>query len=506
MEDTKEIINLTTPLSRKEKKLILSAFDFAKKAHSGQKRFSGDPYFIHSYETAKILARLKMSSKIITAGLLHDVIEDAGVKEKEIEEEFGPEVLFLIQGVTKLGKLKYRGVERHNESLRKLFVAVSQDIRVIIIKLADRLHNMRTLQYVPKHKQERIAKETLEIYVPIAYRLGIRVLSRQLEDTAFPFVNKKEYEKTKKLLKEKSTEDAKKLEKFQKSVKKALAKNNITKFNSDYRIKTLYSLYKKLLRKDWNIEKIYDISALRIILSDITDCYKVLGIIHSIWRPLPGRIKDYIAFPKPNRYRALHTTIFTGYGNVVEIQIKTREMHKEAEFGIASHVSYKEKGDVDSNSNIFWIKRLLPFKNYFGKNNLKKEFDYDDIPSWVKEFVEYQSEIRNKESLKEELKDDFFQQRIFVFTPKGDVIDLPVDSTPIDFAYAIHSEIGNKISGVKINGKMVSLDTKLKNGDIVEIITNKNSSPKQKWLDYARTTSAKKHIRTSIQESGRKKY
>ncbi len=365
---------------------------------------------------------------------------------------------------------------------------------------------MRTLQYVPKHKQERIAKETLEIYVPIAYRLGIRVLSRQLEDTAFPFVNKKEYEKTKKLLKEKSTEDAKKLEKFQKSVKKALAKNNITKFNSDYRIKTLYSLYKKLLRKDWNIEKIYDISALRIILSDITDCYKVLGIIHSIWRPLPGRIKDYIAFPKPNRYRALHTTIFTGYGNVVEIQIKTREMHKEAEFGIASHVSYKEKGDVDSNSNIFWIKRLLPFKNYFGKNNLKKEFDYDDIPSWVKEFVEYQSEIRNKESLKEELKDDFFQQRIFVFTPKGDVIDLPVDSTPIDFAYAIHSEIGNKISGVKINGKMVSLDTKLKNGDIVEIITNKNSSPKQKWLDYARTTSAKKHIRTSIQESGRKKY
>ncbi len=499
MSSVKEITNLISSLPKEDFELIEKAFEFSKKAHEEQKRFSGDPYFVHPCETAKLLAELKMSPVTISAGLLHDTLEDAGVSEKEIEENFGEEILFLVRGVTKLGKLKYRGVERHNESLRKLFVAVSQDIRVIIIKLADRLHNMKTLEYVPEHKQERIAKETLEIYVPIAYRLGIRKLSRQLEDISFPFVYPKEYEKTKSLLRQKTKEDARKLDKFQKSIKKALAKNSVTHFSLDYRVKTLYSLYNKLLRKDWNIEKVYDISALRIIVPDIDDCYKALGIIHGTWRPLPGRIKDYIAFPKPNGYQALHTTIFTGYGNVLEIQIKTKKMHRESEYGVASHILYKEGGKKGVlGSNLLWIKRLLPFKNPV-KGKVSQEINYEDIPAWIKELVEYQSLENGKPDSEEELKDDFFQLRIFVFTPKGDVIDLPIGSSPIDFAYAIHSEIGNRTSGVKINGKLVSLDTRLKNGDIVEIITNKKSKPSQKWLDYAKTATAKKHIKSALQ-------
>lgn len=500
MENVKEIIQNISPLSKSETKLIVDAFEFSKKVHDGQKRFSGEPYFVHLFETAKTLSEIKMSPTTIAAGLLHDSIEDAGVKEEEVQKLFGDEILFLVRGVTKLGKLKYRGVERHNESLRKLFVAVSQDIRVIIIKLADRLHNINTLEHVPKHKQERIAKETLEIYVPIAYRLGIRKLSRKLEDASFPFVYPKEYEKTEDLFMQKNKEDSQKLEKFQKSIKKALAKNSITDFTVHYRIKTLYSLYNKLQRKDWNIEKIYDISALRIILSDVDTCYRVLGLIHGIWRPLPGRIKDYIAFPKPNGYQALHTTIFTGYGNVVEIQIKTKKMHLEAEYGVASHISYKEDKKNKIGSNLLWVKRLLPFREKFDENKSNQEISYDDIPSWIKELVDYQSKKENKVSFEEEIKDDFFQQRIFVFTPKGDVIDLPIGSSPIDFAYAIHSEVGNHTNGVKVNGKLTSLDKELKNGDIVQIITNKNSKPSQKWLEYARTTVAKKHIKSTLQE------
>ncbi len=499
MESVKEIINLTNPLPESDIELISRAFDFSKRMHEGQMRLSGEPYFLHPYETAKILADLKMSPVTICAGLLHDVIEDGKATEEEIEKEFGSEVLFLVQGVTKLGKLKYRGVKRHNESLRKLFVAVSQDIRVIIIKLADRLHNMKTLEHVPDHKRERIAIETLEIYVPIAYRLGIRKLHRGLEDEAFPFVYPKQYEKTKELSKEKSREDEQKLDKFQRSVKKALAKNGITEFTVNYRIKTLYSLYNKLLRKDWNIDKVYDISALRIILPDVKDCYGVLGVIHGIWRPLPGRIKDYIAFPKPNGYQALHTTIFTGYGNVVEMQIKTKKMHREAEYGIASHLSYKGGLNDKPGSNFLWIKKLLPFKNGLGKHE-NKEINFDDVPAWIKELVEYQAVVQNQENLTEELKDDFFQQRIFVFTPKGDVVDLPIGSSPIDFAYSIHSEVGDHTAGSKVNGKMVSLNSPLKNGDIVEIITKKGSKPSRKWLDYIKTATAKKHIKAALQE------
>lgn len=487
MDHLREIIDLMNSKTNKDIELVSKAFTFAESVHNGQLRFSGDPYFVHVRETAKILAELGMSSTTIAAGLLHDCIEDGKATREEVEDIFGKEILFLVEGVTKLGKLKYRGAERHNESLRKLFVAVSQDIRVIIIKLSDRLHNMQTLEYVPKHKQKRIAEETLEIYVPLAYRLGIRKLSRPLEDYAFPFVYPEEYKKTKELLKTRNKEQFHKLDQFQKSIKKVLAKENITEFTVDYRMKTLYSLYKKLVRKDWNIEKIYDISALRIIVRDVEECYRVLGIVHSTYRPLPGRIKDYIAFPKPNGYKALHTTIFTGYGNVVEIQIKTKQMHQESEYGIASHVGYKE----NTMENFSWIKKLLPFKNVFSE---QKEINFEDVPSWIKDLVEFQKTA----GLEDEIKSDFFQQRIFVFTPKGDVIDLPINSTPIDFAYAIHSSIGDHIGGAKINGKMVSIGSTLNNGDIVEIVTKKQVTSNKKWLNYVKTVSAKKHIKAAI--------
>jgi len=500
MENVKEIIELMEFPTKQDIDLITKAFCFAQIIHQEQKRFSGESYFIHPFNTAKILASIGMSSVVISAGLLHDCIEDGKVEEEKLKKEFGEEIFFLVKGVTKLEKLKYRGLQRHRESLRKLFVAVSQDIRVIIIKLADRLHNMQTLKYLSEDKQRRIALETLEIYVPVAYRLGIRKISRQLEDLAFSFVYPKEYQKTKDLLKIKSREDLHKLDKFQKSVKKALAKKGITKFITDYRIKTLYSFYKKLERKNWNVEEIYDLSALRIIVSSVEECYKILGIIHGIWRPLPKEIDDYIAFPKPNNYQALHTAVFTGYGNIVEIQIKTKEMHQEAEYGIASHILYKENIKRRKINNFLWIERLLPSRVFLNEQKDKKEKDLNnDIPVWIKELVEYQK--INKEDLEEDMKNDFFQKRIFVFTPKGDVIDLPINSCPIDFAYIIHSDVGNHIAGVRINGKMVSLETKLKNGDIVEILIKKEAKPSRKWLEYIKTASAKKHIRIALSKN-----
>jgi GTP pyrophosphokinase len=497
MKNVKEIIELMKNPSKQDIDLVNKAFNFAQLTCQGQKRFSGEPYFIHCVKTAKLLADIEMSAVVISAGLLHDCIEDGRAKEEELKKEFGEEIFFLVKGVTKLGKLKYRGAQRYKESLRKLFIAVSQDIRVIIIKLADRLHNMQTLKYIREDKQYRIAAETLEIYVPIAYRLGIRVFSRQLEDLAFPFVYPKEYEKTKKLLKTKSKKDLILLDKFQKSVRKVLVKKGITKFKIDYRIKTLYSTYKKLKSKDWNIEEIYDISALRIIVSDVEECYKILGIIHGIWKPISEKIKDYISVPKPNNYQSLHTTVFTGYGNVVEIQIKTKKMHQEAECGIASHILYKEKIKKKKMNGFFlWIKHLLPSKVFLDQKKEGREKFLDDIPTWIKDLVEYQQS--NSEEAEEDIKSDFFQQRIFVFTPKGDVIDLPVNSSPIDFAYAIHSQIGNHTAGARVNGKMISLETKLTNGDIVEILTKKEGRPNRKWLEFAKTTLAKKHIKAAL--------
>lgn len=464
MASPREIISSMNTASPEEIALIEKAYAFAEKAHKDQKRFSGDPYFNHVFGTAKNLAELGMDGTTIAAGLLHDTIEDVGVLPAVIEQEFGKDILFLVQGVTKLGTVKFRNSTQHNESMRKLFIAMSEDLRVLIIKLADRLHNMRTLHFVLEEKQRRIAGETLEIYAPLAYRFGMRKLSRELEDLAFPFVMADEYQKIKGLTKQKKSENIERLEKFYKSVRKALAEEHIEVVKTEYRLKSLYSLHKKILKKKGELEKIYDIIALRIIVKDVADCYRVLGIIHGTWRPLPGRIKDYIAFPKPNGYKSLHTTIFTGDGSIVEVQIKTEEMHTQAELGIASHLTYKG----ESKKKIGWIKDMV------------------------------QDQEPHKKTFVNSLKSDFLKERIFVFTPKGDVIDLPVDSSPIDFAYSVHSDIGNHMAGVKVNGKMSSLNKPLKNGDIVEIITKNSAKPSAKWIEFCKTTLAQKHIRAVL--------
>jgi GTP pyrophosphokinase len=492
--EVNEIIKLIDSPTPEDITLITKAYNMAEEAHAGVLRKSGEPYFNHVYETAKILAEIKMCPSVISAGLLHDSIEDGVLTEEKIQKEFGNEILFLVNGVTKLGKLKYHGAERHIESLRKLFVASAQDIRVIIIKLCDRLHNMRTLQYVRPDKQKRIALETLEIFAPLAYRLSIRKISRELEDLSFPYVYPEQYKNTKELLKQKSAETLPRLEKFMKSVKIALAEAGLTNFKTDYRQKGLYSLSKKIAIKGGDIENIYDILALRIFTDNVADCYKVLGIIHSKWRPLPGRIKDYIAMPKLNGYRSIHTTVFTGDGSVVEVQIRTHEMHQEAEYGIASHLSYKDIKNSE-NKEMNWFSQFLPKS----LNSLfqPKPKNHNGGPAWMKDLAESHLDSDGEEMLSD-LRTDFFSQRIFVFTPKGDVVDLPIDSSVIDFAYAIHSDIGNHIASAMVNHKISPLDAKLNNGDQVEIITKKNAKPNRKWLDYAKTSMAKKFIKTAL--------
>ncbi len=493
-----DITDLVKNITSQDKELIKKAYDFAKKAHEGQFRESGDPYFTHVFETAKNLARLNMNPVVIAAGLLHDVIEDTKITNEEIKKEFGEEILSLVEGVTKLGKLKYRGLKRHTESLRKFFIATSQDIRVLIIRLADRLHNMETLQYLPREKQIRKSTEVLEIFAPLAYRLGMRILNRELEDLAFMYLEPEEYKKTVEILRQRKKRDMKFLEKFDRSLKKALAKGDIRNFTTSFRVKGIYSSYHKLKRKD-EIEKIYDITALRIITNSIADCYKALGIIHSIWKPLPGRLKDYIALPKPNDYQSIHTTIFTGDGGIVEIQIRTKEMHEIAEMGIASHLSYKGEKSKDVLSQIAWIKNLL-LKNAQPKQEECKPLS-ETSPEWIKTLGnECTDNKRKDENFIEDLKTDFFEYRVFVFTPNGDVIDLPSDSSPVDFAYAIHSDIGNHMSGAKINGKLASLDTKLKNGDIVEITTKQSSKPTRKWLSLIKTSEARRNIKSTLKK------
>lgn len=459
-----------------DKNWIIKAFNFAEKSHEGQKRASGEPYFNHVFEVAKTLAKLGMDPKTVVAGILHDTIEDTEATEEQIEEEFGKEVLFLVNGVTKLGTLKYRGRERHVESLRKFFVAMAEDVRVIIIKLADRLHNVSTLKHLKPEKAKRIALETIEIHAPLANRLGMWKLKGQLEDLAFPFAFPKEAEDLEKILKHKSKADEKYLDQVYKSLQKELVKNGLKAQEISYRVKGLYSLYKKLQNKDMDIDKIYDLVALRVIVPTIEDCYRVLGIIHGSWTPIPGRIKDFIALPKPNGYKSLHTTIFTGNGGIAEIQIRTPEMHEQAEYGVASFFAYKEKV-FDSNGN-------------------------EDVKTgWIEQFKELQKNVSNPDNFLKNLKIDFFSKRIFVFTPEGDVIDLPDESNAIDFAYAVHSDIGNHITGAKINGKFSSIYTKLKNGDIVEVQTNEKSNPTSKWLDTAKTTLARRHIKKYLDEN-----
>ncbi len=504
MADLNQLISLLSEISDSDKALVEKAYKFAEKAHSGQKRFSGEPYFNHCFETAKILAEQGMGPVSVAAGLLHDALENAGIKPEELEKEFGKEILFLVDSVTKLGKLHYHGVERHIESLRKLFVAMSQDLRVLIIKLADRLHNMRTLQFVKPEKQERIAAETLQIYAPLAYRLSMRKINRELENLAFPYVFPKEHETVKGLLKQREKESVARLEKFSRSMKKELAKNGLTQIHTDARLKSLFSLWRKLQRKNMEIEKIYDILALRVIVPSLDDCYKALGIIHSHWRPLPGRIKDYIAFPKPNDYKGIHTTVFTGDGGIVEVQIRTEEMHRQAEYGVAAHLAFKEgKKTSDKTLGLLWLAQFIPFIN---KKMDEPATENKEVPNWIKQIADSQTELLKSgtDEYFDNMQTDFFQHRVFVFTPKGDAVDLPIEAGPIDFAFAIHSDIGDHASGAKVNGKLVSLDTKLKNGDIVEILVKESAHPNAKWLNFVKTNFAKKKIREAVDMIGKR--
>ena len=514
MPDVKDILNLMGTLHAADTALIEKAYNFAQKAHEGQKRFSGEPYFIHPFETGKELAKLGMGTKVVVAGLLHDTIEDANIAPETIEKEFGKEKRFLVEVVTKLGRFKYHGAERHRESLRKLLVATGKDVRVLIIKLMDRLHNMRTLKFVPAHKRERIALETLEIYASIAHRLGMGVVRRELEDLAFEYAYPEEYAATKKLLTEKTKETTERLEKMARALRRELAEQGIKNFQTDYRVKGLWSLRQKLKRKEGDISKIYDVSALRVVVPTVEECYKVLGMVHNIWQPLPNKIKDYIAFPKPNGYRSLHTTVFTGDGGIVEVQIRTPEMHLGAQFGIASHVMYKEKpgGGGGKQSSFDWIKSLLPRLGRAKAIGVeptpteKKEtrakrarYGVQTVPEWIDDL----GDEADDPDFETALRSDIFSHRVFVFTPKGDVVDLPLNSSAIDFAYAIHSDIGDHVAGVKVNSKLVPLNTVLHNGDIVDIQTKKNAYPTKKWLDFAKTTLARRHIRNTL-ENGKK--
>jgi guanosine-3',5'-bis(diphosphate) 3'-pyrophosphohydrolase len=449
---------------------IERAYDFGKNAHTGQVRASGDPYFEgHCVPVALHVLELGMDRTLICAALLHDTIEDTDVTVEDIQERFGAEVALLVEGVSKLGKLKYRGNERHVESLRKFFVSVAQDVRVVILKLADRWHNLETLSYLPDDKQERIALESIMIHAPLASRLGMGKLVTTINDLAFPYAYPEEYERTRKLM-------VARLKKAEGSIKKIYRGMLITVSESlgytpkvDKRIKGTYSLYKKLERKHWNEDEIFDLVALRVITNTVADCYSALGAVHNHWRPVPGRVKDYIAVPKPNGYQSLHTAIFSGDGPIVEVQFRTQEMHEFNEYGVASHHSYKNTAlQRGVNKETFaWIEQLREFQN---------------------------ADISPTDYLKR-LRTDFFMDRIFVFTPKGDVIDLPFGATILDFAYAVHTQVGEHANGGKINGKYMALKTTLHSEDIVEIDTSHKSHPSDKWLDMCVTSDAQVRIR-----------
>ncbi|MFA6522455.1 MAG: RelA/SpoT family protein [Patescibacteria group bacterium] len=456
--------------------LIERAYKFAEKAHEGQMRNTGNTYFSHVFATAITLAEMQLPHEVIIAGLLHDVIEDANVPAETLAAEFGEDVADMVSAVTKLGHLKYRGLDRYVENLRKMFISMAKDVRVIFIKFADRLHNMETLYVVPEHKRKRIAKEVMEIYAPIANRLGMGEFRGQFEDYSFKYLEPKEYNWTKHLLEQRVKKFGPSMNKAMKDVEAELLVHKITPVNIHGRIKYCYSLYNKLQKYGNDISKVYDIVALRIIVDDVSDCYAALGVLHSLYRPLPGRIKDYIAQPKPNGYKSLHTCVFSDDGAILEFQIRTQEMHEEAEYGIAAHWRYKETGNSERERRV----------------------------KWMEELAEIQKELKQTDFMQrlDEMKLDMFQDRIFVFTPNGDVFDLPSGSTPIDFAYMIHTDIGDKAVSAKINHEIANLNSELRSGDMCEITTDPHrKGPNADWLKFVKTQHAREKIRDAVKRN-----
>ena len=470
------------PSRKNDRDLIARAFEFAKKAHEGQWRDNGDPYITHPLAAAEIIADLKLDSAAIAACLMHDILEDTKITAEEMEKNFGQEVTFLVKGVTKLAHLSYQGEPdlkaKQNikaQSLRKMFFAMAEDIRVILIKLADRYHNVSTLQTCSPEKRKRIALETLEIYAPIAERLGMGQMKGDLEDMAFTHAFPAEYKWLMSQVKEKYSDRQNYINKLQPLIMQKLSENQIKVLDAHARAKRHYSLYKKF-QKVGDLSRIYDLVALRIILPDISSCYGALGMIHHHYKPVPGLIKDYIAMPKLNGYRSIHTTVFTDEGHLVEIQLRTPEMHEHAENGIAAHWSYNESN-----------------KNKKHTANIKEA-------QWVAELKKWLQNSDNQE-LYQSLRTDFFSDRVFVLTPKGEVKDLPEGSTPLDFAYAVHTDLGPSAKGARVNGKMVPFDYQLRNGQIVEIIRGKIKKPSQDWVRFVKSGEAKKKIHSWFKQN-----
>ena len=447
---------------------IDKAYHFATLKHEGQIRKSGDPYYIHPVEVAKTLTKLRMDIPSLTAALLHDVVEDTEASLEDIEKEFGQEVRILVDGVTKLSKYNFKSTEEAQaENFRKMVIAMAKDIRVIIIKLADRLHNMRTLNHLPEEKQKRIAQETLDIYAPIANRLGIAWLKIELEDTSYMYLEPEVYMELVNKVQKQKTEKEKYIHEVIKIIEERLAEFQI-KAKVSGRLKNYYSIANKMKSRNLDFEQIYDLIAFRITVDDVSHCYEILGIIHSFWKPVPGRFKDYIAMPKPNNYQSLHTTVIGPYGERVEIQIRTQEMHRIAEYGIAAHWLYKEGHMANDDTDKF---------------------------TWLRSLLENQDELSDPTELLDSMKMDLFSGEVYVFTPRGDVRALPLGSTPIDLAYAVHTDVGHRCVGAKVNDMIVPLKYELKSGDTVEIMTSKTQAPKKDWLKYVKTARAKIKIR-----------
>ena len=463
----KDVITEMKKHNRKsDSKLIMRAYNYAVAHHGDQKRKSGEPYIIHPVHVAYILSTLGLDDATICAALMHDLAEDTDVTIEDISKEFSPEIAEMVNGVTKLGKINYVSAEEQQvENYRKMFLAMGKDIRVILIKLADRLHNMRTLKYLKRDRQIAISKETMDLYAPLANRLGVYSLKWELEDLAFKYLYPEEFRELVEGIDERKEEIRVKL-------KKEKIEGEITG-----RAKHLYSIYRKMQRDNKTLDQIYDLFALRILVNSVKDCYAALGVVHELYTPMPGRFKDYIAVPKPNMYQSLHTTLIGPNGTPFEVQIRTYNMHRIAEFGIAAHWAYKESS--------------------FFKGKKANVVVTDDKLAWIRESLEWQKDMQDPQEFMKTLKTELFEDEVYVFTPKGEIKTLPKGSTPIDFAYMIHAEVGNKMVGCKINSKMMPIVTKLKSGDIVEIITNDNSKgPSRDWLKFVQSTSA----RTKIQQ------
>lgn len=461
-------------------KFIEKAYYFSEKAHEGQIRRSGEPYISHPLSVAAILADLHLDLDTIATGLLHDTVEDTAATLEDIRREFGDAVAHLVDGVTKIGQMKFKNShEKQGENIRKMIVAMGKDVRVVLVKLADRLHNMRTLNFMPFDKQERIALETLEIYCPLAGRMGISALKIELEDLCFRYYRPDMYYELVQQVKKTESEQNRYIDDVKSLISKELNKAGF-KFEVYGRSKHLWSIYRKMQSRSIEYDQVYDVLAFRLIVESVAECYAALGLVHSLWKPIPGRFKDFIAMPKANNYQSLHTTVIGPGGERIEIQIRTSEMHLVAEMGIAAHWKYKERGKMDDDSDV-------------------------QQANWLRDLVTWHQQVRSPDEFLETVKTDLFESEIYVFTPTGDVREFPEGSTPVDFAYGVHTELGNKCVGARVNGKMVPLKHQLQNGDTVEIITGKNQEPSKDWLKFVVTNKAKSKIRAFVKEEQRRR-